>query len=151
MNIDAINKLVEPIVTAMGYDFVGVEFLPSHISVLRVYIDRKEGVSIDDCQQISQQLNAVLDVEEVITTRYRLEVSSPGEDRLLFTLEQFKQFVGETVVIRLAVPIAERRNLKGKIEAVKENGVLLLSDEGIIEVPFERIQRANLERQYSIK
>ena len=80
---EGLVELLEPTVEGMGYELVGVEF-DGHQRVLRVYIDRPEGITVDDCSAVSYQLSGLLDVEDPITGRYQLEVSSPGMDRPLF-------------------------------------------------------------------
>jgi len=149
VNIEAINQVLQPVIQTMGYEFVGIEFLPGRIATLRIYIDRSEGIALEDCQKVSKQVGAVLDVEDVISWKYRLEVSSPGANRPLFTLQQFEHFVGEQVVLHLAQPIHEHNQLKGRINAVKDNVIEVLTQEGTVNIPFEQIQKAHLERQYA--
>ncbi|MGD9153776.1 MAG: ribosome maturation factor RimP [Gammaproteobacteria bacterium] len=140
-----INDLLLPVVEAMGYEFVGCKYIPQGAyTVLRVYIDKEGGVTLDDCSKVSAQLSAVLDVEEPITGRYTLEVSSPGSDRPLFTLEHFQHFVGYNVAIRLHTPMDGRRNFKGKIVSVDDNIIAIDVDGEIFKLSFENIEIANL-------
>jgi ribosome maturation factor RimP len=140
-----INDLLLPVVEAMGYEFVGCKYIPQGAyTVLRVYIDKEGGVTLDDCSKVSAQLSAVLDVEEPITGRYTLEVSSPGSDRPLFTLEHFQRFVGYNVAIRLHTPMDGRRNFKGKIVSVDDNIIAIDVDGEIFKLSFENVEIANL-------
>lgn len=112
--LDDLQGLLAPVVEALGYQCWGIEFLSQgRHSLLRVYIDHADGILIDDCEKVSRQLSGVLDVEDPISDEYTLEVSSPGMDRPLFTLEQFSAHVGEQVKIRLRTPFDGRRNFRG--------------------------------------
>lgn len=106
--------------TGLGYECVGVEFTGSKRRVLRIYIDAPEGVGIDDCEQVSHQVSAALDVEDPIRGEYHLEVSSPGLERPLFDADQFRRFVGEEIRFRLVVPDEEgRRKFRGRLLSVE--------------------------------
>ena len=99
-----LTDLLAPVVQGQSCELWGVEFFAQgKKSVLRVYIDKSDGVALEDCERVSKQVSAVLDVEDPIRTEYTLEVSSPGMDRPLFTLDQFKDSVGERAEIRLRV------------------------------------------------
>jgi len=126
-----INNLLEPIVIGLGYEWVGTEYLPQgKHSLLRIYIDHQDGINVDDCAKVSHQVSGVLDVEEPIKGHYVLEVSSPGMDRPLFSREQFEQFVGAEVSIRLGMPMDDRRNFKGIIKTV-ESDEIVVEDSGV--------------------
>ena len=140
-----INGLLLPVVEAMGYEFVGCKYIPQGAyTVLRIYIDKESGVTLDDCSTVSTQLSAVLDVEEPITCKYTLEVSSPGSDRPLFTLEHFQRFVGHNAAIRLHTPMDGRRNFKGKIVKVDDNIISIDVDGELFQLSFDTIELANL-------
>jgi ribosome maturation factor RimP len=141
-----IKELLRPVVEAMGYEFVGCKYIAQGAyTVLRLYIDKQDGVTLDDCSKVSAQLSAVLDVEELITGRYTLEVSSPGVDRPLFTLEHFTRFIGHKVVIRLSTPLDNRRKFKGVITGVEGDHVVIDVVGEIFKLPFDMIEMANLE------
>ena len=96
------EAMLAPTVEALGFELWGLEYLSQgRHSLLRVYIEHDKGISVDDCAAVSEQVSAVLDVEDPITGEYTLEVSSPGMDRLLFKLEQFTAYIGEEIDIRL--------------------------------------------------
>ena len=140
-----IQALIEPVVKAMGYELVGIEYLAQgRHSLLRVYIDVASGITLDDCERVSHQLSGVLDVEDVITGQYNLEVSSPGLDRPLFTEEQFQRFVGEQANIRLATPVNGRRKFQGEILGSIAGNVRLKMDDEEILLPLSAIEKANL-------
>lgn len=97
-----ITDLLGATIEALGFELWGVEYLSQgRHSLLRIYIDAEQGISVDDCALVSHQVSAVLDVEDPISGEYTLEVSSPGMDRLLFRLDQYPGFVGEVVDVRL--------------------------------------------------
>lgn len=137
--------IIEPAVTALGYELVGVEHMPQgHHSLLRIYIDHEEGITADDCGDVSHQVSAVLDVEDPIRGAYTLEVSSPGLERPLFTLAHYARFVGQQAEIRLHSPLAGRRKFKGRIHAVEGDVVLLDVDGEEQRLPFDNIDKAHL-------
>ena len=126
-----ISHLIEPVVTSFGYDFVGVQlFGASDSATLRVYIDKPEGITLDDCAQVSNHVSGLLDVENVISGRYHLEVSSPGLDRPLFSEEQFVKYAGEMVNIKLYAAFEGRRNLKGWLHGARLGNVCLEEETG---------------------
>lgn len=146
---EKVSALIEPVVTSMGYELVGVEYLPQgKHSLLRVYIDSDGGITVDDCGRVSHQLSGLLDVEDVIRGQYYLEISSPGLDRPLFTLEHFQRFIGEQVKVRLSTALNDRKKFKGVIRQVVDNNVTLEVDEEEIQIPFQAIDKANLVPEF---
>ncbi|HHW2038180.1 TPA: ribosome maturation factor RimP [Pseudomonas aeruginosa] len=143
--LEQLQALLAPVVEALGYECWGVEFISQgRHSVLRVYIDRPEGILIDDCEAVSRQVSGILDVEDPISGEYTLEVSSPGMDRLLFTLEQFAKHAGEQVKIRLRSPYEGRRNYQGILRGVEEQDVVVLVDDHEYLLPIDSIDKANI-------
>ncbi|MDY1323797.1 ribosome maturation factor RimP [Pseudomonas aeruginosa] len=143
--LEQLQALLAPVVEALGYECWGVEFISQgRHSVLRVYIDRPEGILIDDCEAVSRQVSGILDVEDPISGEYTLEVSSPGMDRPLFTLEQFAKHAGEQVKIRLRSPYEGRRNYQGILRGVEEQDVLVLVDDHEYLLPIDSIDKANI-------
>jgi len=138
-------ELLEPVVTALGYEMLGIEyFRQKDGSMLRLYIDNDDGITIDDCSRVNHQVIGVLDVHDPIKEKYFLEISSPGLDRPLFTLEQFQRFIGEKVKMKLREKVEERRKIKGVIKAVEETAVVV-SDDGVdYLIPAEAIDSAHL-------
>jgi ribosome maturation factor RimP len=141
--------LFENEVAALGYELLGVELNQSiHGSVLRVYIDKEGGIVVDDCVAVSRQLSGVLDVEDPIKGHYDLEVSSPGLDRPLFTVEQYKKFIGETIKLRLYEKYDNRKRFSGILKAVNDEEVVIDCDNEEYKVPFRLIERARLVPQF---
>lgn len=143
--LEQLQALLAPVVEALGYECWGVEFISQgRHSVLRVYIDRPEGILIDDCEAVSRQVSGILDVEDPISGEYTLEVSSPGMDRPLFTLEQFAKHAGEQVKIKLRSPYEGRRNYQGILRGVEEQDVVVLVDDHEYLLPIDSIDKANI-------
>ena len=140
-----VQAIVEPVVSSLGYELVGTEFLiQGRSGLLRVYIDTDNGITVDDCQRVSHQLSGVLDVEDIIKGQYRLEVSSPGLDRPLFTAEHFERFAGHNAKLKLAAPINGRRNFRGMLKGIKNGQVILEVEDEEISLPLSAIDKANL-------
>lgn len=146
----ALWELVRGVVEPMGYEFVGLEYLarPKAGHLLRVYIDTERGILLDDCEAVSRQLSGVLDVEDPIPGEYALEVSSPGLDRPLFAPEQFARFAGHEAKVRLARPLAGRRNYKGVIAGVDGDVIHLSVDGEALALPFRDIDSARLVPEF---
>ena len=141
-----LTQLFEPVIESMGYELVGVEFQGGggH-GTLRVYIDREDGVSVDDCAAISHQVSGILDVEEPIKQAYDLEISSPGIDRPLFKPADFERFAGQTAKIKLLAGIDGRRNFKGRLQGLADPQCVRIEVDGeVFDLPHADIARANL-------
>jgi len=140
-----LRQILEPVVTAMGYELIGVEFHPHRGSaLLRLYIDREDGVNVDDCQQVSHQVSGVLDVEDPIPGHYRLEVSSPGLDRPLFEVRDFLRFVGHPIRLQLALPLNGRRKFSGRLVGMQADNVVLEHEGQELSIPLTAIEKARL-------
>jgi len=143
--LEQLQALLAPVVEALGYVCWGVEYISQgRHSLLRVYIDHPNGILVEDCEKVSRQVSGVLDVEDPITNEYTLEVSSPGMDRPLFTLEQFAAHVGEQVKIKLRSPFEGRRNFQGLLRGVEDQDVVVQVDEHEYLLPIEMIDKANV-------
>ncbi len=138
-------ELLEPVVIALGYEMLGIEYFKQKDgSLLRLYIDHDSGITLDDCTRVNHQVIGVLDVHDPIKEKYHLEISSPGLDRPLFTLEQFKQYLGQEVKIKFRERIDERRKIRGVIKAVEEKAVLVSKDGVDHLIPVDVIDSAHL-------
>lgn len=142
--------MLQPVVESLGYEFWGLEYIQGRGATLRIYIDRDsdEGVSVDDCALVSHQVSGVLDVEDPIPGEYNLEVSSPGMERPLFTIEQWGRYIGEDIQIRLLAPVAGKRRLTATLTAVEGDDVLLDVKGEALRVPFAQVDRANLVAKF---
>jgi ribosome maturation factor RimP len=143
--LEQLQALLAPVVEALGYECWGLEFMSQgRHSLLRIYIDHANGVLVEDCEKVSRQISGVLDVEDPISNEYTLEVSSPGMDRPLFTLEQFAKHAGELVKIKLRSPYEGRRNFQGPLRGVEEQDVVVLVDDHEYLLPIDLIDKANI-------
>lgn len=147
-----VEELITPVIEAMGYQLWGCELhMQGRYSLLRVYIDvinddPKVGVSLDDCSRVSRQVSAVLDVEDLITGSYSLELSSPGLERPLFKLEHYQRFLGKMAHICLWSKEHGQKNFTGVIKAATSETVTIISsvDDEIFTIAMKNIKKANL-------
>jgi len=147
--LEQLQALLAPVVEALGYVCWGVEYISQgRHSLLRVYIDHPNGILVEDCEAVSRQVSGVLDVEDPITNEYTLEVSSPGMDRPLFTLEQFAAHAGEQVKVKLRSPFEGRRNFQGLLRGVEDQDVVVQVDEHEYLLPIEMIDKANVVSRF---
>ena len=152
-----VRAVAEPIVDGLGLVLVGVELLrEGRRPVLWVYIDREgdgdegDGVTIDDCAQVSPELSAALDVDDPLPEAYELRVSSPGLDRPLMSDGDFRRFAGREVQMQLLSPLGGRRKFTGEVMGVEGEQVALRCADGEHEVPLSAIQRARLRFEISV-
>ena len=144
-----ITALLAPTVASLGLELLGVEYLPAPGgAVLRMYIDMPPGseraVGIEDCEAVSREVSAQLDVSDPISGNYTLEVSSPGVDRPLFTAAQFQRFAGESAKVGLKLPQDGRRRLQGRILRVEGDSIAFGVDGSEMVVGIENIDKARL-------
>lgn len=142
---DQLTELLAPVVESMGCELWGLEyFSQGRHSTLRLYIEHPDGVGLEECEQVSRQVSSVMDVEDPITGEYTLEVSSPGMDRPLYTLEHFTRYTGEQVAIKLRSAFEGRRKFSGLLRGVEGDDVLVVVDEHEYMLPIEMIEKANI-------
>ena len=138
-------ELLEPGVRALGFEMLTVETTgQGNSSVLRVYIDSPEGITVEDCARVSDQVSAILDVEDPLPNRYTLEVSSPGFDRPLCRLNHFEAVVGHKVKVRTTVQVDGRMRFTGTLTGVTAEIVTLDIDGQVHAVPMDNILKARL-------
>jgi len=148
-----LSRLIRPTVEAMAFEFVGLEYLSNPKNrLVRVYIDRKpqvdgepEGISVEDCADVSNEISALLDVENPVSGHYSLEVSSPGVERPLFEPGHYRRFIGDRAKVHLFAPVDNRRKLTGRIIEADDDRVVIEVDGERIAVAFGDIRRANLK------
>lgn len=147
---DALAGLLAPTVEGLGYVLLGVERQRSATGTLvRLYIDSEHGIAVEDCVKVSRQVGDVLEVEEAISGEYTLEVSSPGLDRPLFTPEQYRAYIGAEVKVRLRTLVNGRRRLAGTLVDATEEIVTISIGEERFDVPYNLVERARLDPQWS--
>ena len=166
---DELGRLIRPVIEAMGLEYVGLEYLSNPKNrLVRIYIDREpEGISVDDCAEVSNEVSSLLDVEDPVSGHYSLEVSSPGVERPLFEPDHYRRFLGERATLRLFAPLdvgnkldgdnndnnndgnndsrTNRRKLTGLIVDADDDRVVLEVDGEKTAIAFDTIRRANLK------
>lgn len=150
MNKRLVN-LLEPLVTELGYEFVGLEQSSNpKNALLRIYIDRPEvGVTVDDCGLVSREISALMDVEDPIKGEYTLEVSSPGLDRPLFTPSHYADVVGQAIKITVFAPIDGRRRFNGSLLSADDDGAVLEQDGEPVRFDYDNVAKARLVPDYA--
>jgi ribosome maturation factor RimP len=146
MKEDEIVQLLTPVIADLGFECLGIEYVPSRgNTLLRIYIDVAERpITLDDCEAVSREVSATLDVNDPITGRYTLEISSPGLERPLFTPAQFARFIGQQAKLALNLPVQGRKRLLGSILGVEGEAITIEQDGAAITVAHDNIQKARL-------
>ncbi len=142
---EQLEQGVKPLIKESGFELVDLEIKgggPS--SIVRIYIDKEKGVSVEDCAQISQRVSDYLDSEDLIPSRYTLEVSSPGLDRPLTKEDDFNRKKGEMIKIFTRDPQDQHNGLQGEIIEFKQSSLYLKTDSETISIPGEVILKAQL-------
>jgi ribosome maturation factor RimP len=146
--VDHIRQLLDPILASLGLSLWDLEFQRQGPKwLLRIYIDREAGVTLNDCESVSRDLSAALDVEDIITHAYQLEVSSPGLDRTLSKPEHFTRFAGSTVKIKVYQPIDGQKVFRGKLLGLSDQGMVRVEVTAgtVMELGLNMITKASLE------
>ncbi len=148
--VERIRELLDPVLGSRGLFLWEMEFKKEGPKwLLRIYIDRESGVTLEDCETVSRDLGAVLDVEDFIPHAYTLEVSSPGLDRTLSTPEHFKRFTGSRVRVKTFLSINGGKVFHGELAGIGDSVVRLRLDEGtVLEIPLADISKASLEVEF---
>ena len=142
MILDKLYELVQPITDDLNYILWGIEIIGDGKQTICVYIDHENGVSVDDCQKVSRQVSTIFDVEDPISGKYTLEVSSPGMNRRVFNIIQAEALIGFNVKAVLNEPINSQLKFKGKLVKVDNNDVYLLLEDGKeINFDFETLKK----------
>ena len=145
MTGDELLKLLEPAVERLGYELADLEVrLGGKGGLIRVFIDKPEGIDLDDCEKVSLAVSALLDVEDPVPGNYNLEVSSPGLDRKLTKVEHFQRFAGETVKVQMRFPIEGRRRFRGILVSSDEENIVVQVDGESLSLPLKTIDTARL-------
>jgi len=146
---DRIKTLINPILLNQGMELVEIEYRREARGwVLRLYIDKERGVTLEDCTRVSQEVGRILDVEDLITVPYALEVSSPGLTRPLKSEKDFKKVQDRLIKVRTFEPVMDRREFKGKLTAVSDREIEILIDGEVFQIPLSSIAKAHLEVEF---
>ncbi|MBT8098431.1 MAG: ribosome maturation factor RimP [Gammaproteobacteria bacterium] len=138
-------ELLAPTVEGLGYELSDLEVkLGGKGGVIRVFIDKPDGVDLHDCEKVSLAVSALLDVEDPVPGNYNLEVSSPGLDRKLTKVEHFQRFMGETVKVQMRLPLDGRRRFRGRLTAADDETIVVDVDGESHTLPIATIDTARL-------
>jgi len=147
--LEEVQQVVEPILRSQGFELVDVEYRREPQGwVLRIYLDREGGVTLDDCAEVSGEIGAVLEIKDLVSNPYVLEVSSPGLTRPLKKPEDFNKFSNRLVKIKLFEPLEGQKNFKGTLLGLEGEKVHLEIEGRVYELPLQRIAKANLEIEF---
>jgi ribosome maturation factor RimP len=147
--VEMIEELIAPCVLESGLELVDVEFVREGGSwYLRIFIDKPGGINIEDCGQLSQKIDRLLDEKDPITQSYHLEVSSPGIERPLKKISDYKRFAGELAVVTMFVPFDGKKKITGRIAAVRDDDIVLESDGKELTIPFRQVSSARLKVEF---
>ena len=145
MTGNELQELLEPSIERLGYELIDLEArLGGKSGVVRVFIDRPEGISLDDCEKVSRAVSALLDVEDPLPGQYNLEVSSPGLDRKLTKVKHFQRFKGETVKVEMRFPIEGRKRFRGTLVSSNDENIVVEVDGESHTLPLVTIDTARL-------
>jgi ribosome maturation factor RimP len=145
MTSDELMKLLGPAVESLGYELSDLELrIGTRDGMLRLFIDKPEGIGLEDCEIVNRQISTLLDVEDPIPGNYVLEVSSPGLDRRLTKVEHFKRFKGNDIRVKLRFPIEGRKNFRGALRAADEENIEVEVDGESHSLPIATIESARL-------
>ena len=144
--IERVQTIANPILLNEGMELVDIEYRRETRGwVLRFYIDKAGGVTLEDCTRVSQDVGRSLDVEDFISAPYTLEISSPGLDRPLKKEEDFIKYRNRLIKVKTFAPMENRRRFKGRLIGLSENRVEIETDEGVFLIPLSNVAKANLE------
>ena len=145
MTGDELRQLLEPTIERLGYELVDLEVrLGSGNGLVRLFIDKPDGVDLEDCERVSLAVSALLDVEDPVPGNYNLEVSSPGLDRKLTKPAHFQRFAGETVKVQMRFPIEGRRRFRGTLVSSDDENIVVEVDGESHSLPLKTIDTARL-------
>ncbi len=145
MTGDEIHDLIEPTIERLGYELTDLEVrLSEQGGLLRLTIDKSDGIDLDDCEKVSHAVSALLDVEDPVPGNYNLEVSSPGLDRKLTKVEHFQRFEGETLKVTMRFPIEGRRRFRGTLMSSDDKNIVVEVDGESHSLPLTMIDTARL-------
>jgi ribosome maturation factor RimP len=149
--VDRVRAIADPILSNEGMELVEIEYRrESKGWVLRLYIDKVGGATLDDCTRISQEVGRSLDVEDFISTPYTLEISSPGLSRPLKKEKDFMKYRNQMIKVKTVDPIENRRQFNGKLLGISEDRIEIEMDGGIFQISLSNVAKANLEIDWNM-
>ena len=149
--VNEVSLIAESFLHEFGMEMVDVEFLFENDRwILRVFIDKEKGVTVDDCASVSRELGDLIEAKNIIDYHYVLEISSPGLNRPLKKESDFMRSIGKMVKLKMSRPINKRRNFIGRVTNVREGRIsLLIDDSNLVELPLNEIDKARLKYEFN--
>lgn len=150
MLLDDLYEIVKPITANLGYILWGIEIVESSKLTIRIFIDHENGVSVDDCQIVSKEVSVVFDVEDPVSGKYVLEVSSPGMNRQIFNIIQAQALLGFNVKVVSLAPVESQTKFKGALYRVEGNNIILKLEDGKkISFDFDELKKLRVSPDFS--
>ena len=147
--IDEVSRLVAPVIEDMGYELVDVEYATNYGKwVLRLYVDKEGGITLDDCALTSREVGDLIDVKDIIDHEYVLEVSSPGLNRPLKKEKDYLRALGKKIRLRTISPVEGRRNFTGTLKTFQEGTLGLEMEGGLVNLVWQEVEKANLVYEF---
>ncbi|HDQ40732.1 MAG TPA: ribosome maturation factor RimP [Desulfonatronum sp.] len=140
-----LKALVLPVVHGLGLELWGMEFIPvGRKAIVRIYVEGEDGISVEQCAQVSRQLSPALEVEEILPGSFTLEVSSPGLERLFFSPEQLPAYLGHIVQVKLTEPVGDRKAFRGVLDGVEDAWITLDEDGTKVRLHWNQMKKIHL-------
>jgi ribosome maturation factor RimP len=141
---ESLIELLEPAIKSLGYELVDIELRLGSHSLVRIFVDKTGGITLEDCEVVSNQVSGVLDVEDPLPGHYTLEVSSPGLDRVLRTADHFRKFAGSMVKVQSKALVAGRKRFKGLLKGIEDEEITLEVDGAEVKIALVNVHSARL-------
>ena len=149
INIQMVAQSIEPVLEEMGFELVDMEYLSERGRwVLRIFVDKEGGITLDECAQVSREVGDLIDVKDFITHEYTLEVSSPGLDRPLKKQADFLKVIGKKVKLKMAVPVDGRRRFTGYLRKFQDGDLYLEIGNNLFTLAWKDVEKANLVYEF---
>jgi ribosome maturation factor RimP len=147
--VERVRSLVEPITQETNFELVDIEYLSEQGKwILRVYLDREGGITLDDCARLSGEIGDLIDVKDVIEHNYVLEVSSPGLSRPLKKEKDFLSAIGKKIKLKTTVAVEGRRNFTGHLRGLRDGKLDMQTEDGQISLSLQDVEKANLVYEF---
>ncbi len=147
--IDKLTSLIEPIATTLGYELYHIEYVKEQGEYyLRIYIDKPEGISLEDCEKVSRKTSELLDEVDPITDSYYLEVSSPGIERILYNDKHLQKYINNNIVIKLSKLLNGSKKYEGKLLSFEDNMIVIEYENLNINIPRDVINKIILKGEF---
>ena len=149
MVIRDVNRIIEPVLDEMGFELVDIEYLSEHGRwVLRIYVDGEDGITLDDCARVSNEIGDLIDVNDIFEHEYVLEVSSPGLNRPLKKEKDFQRAVGKKIKVKMLNPVKDRKNFTGVLKAYKHGILYIEMTNKLVLLPWQDVKKASLVYEF---